>query len=363
MSKKIPGKFIYYPVIFFVLFELTFRALNLPGKYGNPLIGLNETILSTTLNTQKEFSTNTILLGSEFGFEGLDMIQLNQILSKKGMRVQNLSIPYSNPLIHLLTLETVLRSNSEIKYIVHIPNPLEEKKSISETSFSLLTNFPLLRVITKINEFSYELSFSQWLRLLFKSAQIIHYLTSLFDPEPSYIPDEIMDSQDSPYLYLNARKDSIRDLHSSENIDCSIFKNKFENLSSIDFTSQITSIQEYCNSEKSSNPASNIQASFFLIRMSVLYEFFSKKNLQVYLIRPPALFWEERKESEKLFSHWNQMNKESSITQWIDLSEVYPQSNPSEYFYDPIRPNQKGMKIFTEELGYEILKKNTSLGQ
>jgi hypothetical protein len=85
---------------------------------------------------------NVLIVGTSIAYEGLSAKRLNEKIKEKGLVAQSIAIPGSELIVQELALRKVLKSNPDIKYIIHVNEmhlPWVDRRILIDSSLAMIT--------------------------------------------------------------------------------------------------------------------------------------------------------------------------------------------------------------------------------
>jgi len=100
----------------------------------------------------------------------------------------------------------------------------------------------------------------------------------------------------------------------------------------------------------------NELTELFKLRLNNFYKFINSKKIKIINVYPPVNTHLNCNDNDLRRQFWEKEFSESLKNQKFDLSRVIPEEKNSDYYYDLIHLNEKGMEVFTDALAESILK-------
>lgn len=326
-------------------------------------------ITDTAIRSLPVLHPNVMILGTSIAYEGLSPKQLNEKLSDTKIRFQSIAIPGSELIVQELALRKVLNEPNSIKYVVHVNElhlPWIDRRELIDATLSMIGEFDRWGTIQKIHLDAYEVKTIDYIFLMSKLFAYRRDIGDFLLAPDRRIKDftrSMKNSDSSEFSYENSYTPSIA-LYGFNNLD--------ECLEFTSFNARVVegsdvyhrdAIFKTCKLARDTkiNLERNRLTELYKIRLKNLYDFIKSKNVKIINIVPPVSNYLDREEYEKLKIFWNDEYGEILNKERWDLSESIPREENSEYYYDLIHFNKKGMEMFTGHVVRKFLERKHEL--
>lgn len=326
-------------------------------------------ITDTAIRSNSLIKPNILILGTSIAYEGLSPKLLNEKLLDKKIRVQSIAIPGSELIVQDLALRKVLSETNNIKYVLHVNElhlPWIDRRELIDATLSMIAEFDRISGLKRIYQDEYNIKAGDYLflfsRLVAYRRDFADFLLSP-DKRIKDISRSIKDGNSFLYSYENTYVPSLS-LYNFKNLD-ECLEYTFVNSNIVNGSDKYhrDAIYKTCSLAKQTKISmeKNELTELYKIRLKNLYNFIKSKNVKIINVVPPTSIFLDRVEYENLNKFW--MREYGSILseeRW-DLSGIIPDEGNSDYFYDLIHFNKKGMELFTEHLASKLIEKENVL--
>ncbi len=326
-------------------------------------------ITDNAINSLPKLRPNTLLLGTSIAYEGLSSEILNEKLAKYGYVIQSIAIPGAELIVQELALRKILEEPNEIKYIIHVnelPLPWVDRMELLDATLSMISEFNRFDSIRKLHEDRYEVRVADYLYMLFKWVSYRRDIADFILSPDKRIKDigkELNKNKDSFYSYRNEYLPSMT-LYNFKTLEECIKKSSPVSIIPIHSDKyHKDALFRTCNLVKDTKlPIEKNNLTYiYKIRLKNLYDFIRSKNIKIVNIYPPVPEYLEIEDYKKRIYFWNTEYSDTLSENIYDLSDAIPHENNSDYYYDMIHLNKKGMEIFTEKLINTLLQNKNNL--
>ncbi len=326
-------------------------------------------ITDNAINSLPKLRPNTLLLGTSIAYEGLSSEILNEKLAKYGYVIQSIAIPGAELIVQELALRKILEEPNEIKYIIHVnelPLPWVDRMELLDATLSMISEFNRFDSIRKLHEDRYEVRVADYLYMLFKWVSYRRDIADFILSPDKRIKDigkELNKNKESFYSYRNEYLPSMT-LYNFKTLEECIKKSSPASIIPIHSDKyHKDALFRTCNLVKDTKlPIEKNNLTYiYKIRLKNLYDFIRSKNIKIINIYPPVPEYLEIEDYKKRIYFWNTEYSDTLSENIYDLSDAIPHENNSDYYYDMIHLNKKGMEIFTEKLINTLLQNKNNL--
>jgi len=323
-------------------------------------------ITDTAVKSLSKLKPNTLIMGTSIAYEGLSPEILNEKLSNEGLVFQSLAIPGSELVVQELALRKILDEPNEIKYIIHVNElqlPWVDRLALLDSSLSMIAEFNRIQGISRLHDDEYELKINDYFFLLFKwvayRRDIADFILSP-DKRIKDIGKELNKDKNTFYAYKNEYLPSMS-LYDFKSIDECISNSSpnsiIPNLSDKYHKDALFRTCKLAKETKLPIVKNNL-TDIYKIRIRNLYGYINSKNIKIINIYPPVSELLDKVDYKERIKFWNTEFADIISETRYDLTDIIPIDNNSDYYYDMIHLNKKGMELFTKELIDLILKSN-----
>lgn len=322
------------------------------------------------INQKENLNPNILIVGTSIAFEGISIRLLNEKLTPLGWKTQSIAIRGSELIVQHRILEEYLDQFPDVKIILHVMEPgmpWVDRKTAVEPTLSMLSELGNFKAIPTLREFEYDLNFSNYLYMVFKSIAYRKDMSDLvinFNERIKTIVRTNKNPNLNPWDYENDHPESIDEYNLTSVNDCIDrlalhLPIEIPNGSNPDHRRMLF---ETCNVAnvvpKDTNATENTERYFR--RMTKMYNFIGQKKIHIYNIFAPYSDVIRNTNDENRMKVWydglTKSLKDFQTLDAIDLQDSLGEKN-GEYCFDLIHLNEKGMVKFSNILAKELEKK------
>ncbi|PJZ83300.1 hypothetical protein [Leptospira harrisiae] len=311
-----------------------------------------------------------LIVGTSVAFEGISIRILNEELQKAGWKTQSIAVRGSELVVQHRILEEYLDKFPNVKIILHVMEPgmpWVDRKYIVDPTMTMLSELGNFKAIPTVLNFEYDLTFSNYLFLIFKSVAYRKDLSDLV-------------------INFNERLKAIARRNKNPNLNAWDYEN--DHPESID-EYQLKSVDDCLNRlalhlpleiPKASNPdhrrmlfetcgiASVVpqdsneteDTKRYFRRLKKMYDYIADRNIHIINVFAPYSDVIRKVNNEGRMKVWQDGLSEAlaphqSLDE-MDLQDSLGEKN-GKYCFDLIHLNEAGMKEFTRILAKELEKK------
>lgn len=362
-------------IITVILFFLVFESLLQLGVY-KPYLKKNSyasninRVTKHVISQKENLNPNILIVGTSIAFEGISIRILNEKLAPLGWKTQSIAIRGSELIVQHRILEEYLDQFPDVKIILHVMEPgmpWVDRKTAVEPTLSMLSELGNFKTIPTLHEFEYDLNFSNYLYLVFKSIAYRKDMSDLvinFNERIKTIVRTNKNPNLNPWDYENDHPESIEEYNLTSVNDCvdRLALHLPIEIPSGSNPDHRRMLYETCNVAndvpKDTNATENTERYFR--RMKKMYNFIGRKKIHIYNIFAPYSDVIRNTNDENRMKVWyeglTKSLKDFQTLDAIDLQDSLGEKN-GEYCFDLIHLNEKGMVKFSNVLAKELEKK------
>ncbi|MDX1957076.1 MAG: hypothetical protein SFU98_00790 [Leptospiraceae bacterium] len=319
-------------------------------------------IVFLPIANKEKLNPEILLMGSSLAYEGISARLLNEELLKSKYKVQNVSISGSELITQSLALEEILKKLDKTKILIHfadIQTAWLDRKVLNEATLAMISELDRMKAYEKIQKDQYEYT---WKDISFLILKLVSYKKDFADfflnPANRFreIVKNFQKESNSAYTYENTYKEAFTVYNFSDLKTC------------IDATLPSKPIakgsDEYHKDAvfRTCLLADTVKVPFgetketnaFKLRLKNFYDEIEKKGIKIILVYPPVPNILEKEKYKQRIEFWNSYYSNILPKTKIDLSNIIPEENNGDYYYDMAHLNAKGMRLFTEGLAKEL---------
>ncbi len=312
---------------------------------------------------KQQIEPNVLIVGTSIAYEGISLQRLNEQLQPIGLVAQTVAIPGADLMVQDLAIRKNLEQFPKVKYVIHVNEiqmPWVNQKVPSDAALSMISEFNRFDAIQKLKEDGYQTGISEISFVLFR---LIGYRKDLGD---------LFLSLDKRLKDMGkAKKEREANLFVYENqylpsMSLYPFKSLEECIQITGFGSAIPvgsdeyhrdAIHRTCKLAKDTilPLEKNETTQLYATRLSNMYKNIRSKNIQIINVFPPLPTYLDTEDAKKRIEFWKTEYKDIMSDSILNLYESIPIDGNSDYYYDMIHLNRKGMLLFTETLAKELI--------
>ena len=320
-------------------------------------------ITETAITSLNSLNPNVLIVGTSIAYEGISVERLNRALDKKGFIVQNIGIPGSELIIQDLAFRKILSNKNQINYIIHVNElhlPWVNRKKIIDSSLSMLGEFDRNVSVKRLREDEYDVSWKDYSSIFIKW---ISYRKDIGDlilkPDKRWKESRRFkkNNTESPFAYTNIYTQSLSHFQFNDLSDCKVKTSPGSLIPEGSDRHHLDAVHKTCSlvSDTKLSLDRNEDTELFKIRLKNFYSFIKGQNIKIINVYPPVSSYLDHKDHQTRKEFWDKEFADILSNMKLDLTDVIPEKNNSDYYYDVIHLNQKGMQIFTDSLAKSIL--------
>jgi hypothetical protein len=321
-------------------------------------------ITDTAVSTLPTLKPNLLIIGTSIAYEGISIERLNEKIKDRGFVAQSIAIPGSELIVQELALRKILKENSDIKYIVHVNElqfPWIDRRALIEASLSMITELNRWEAIQKLEEDRYLV---EWADYAYLFVRWVSYKKDIADmllrPDKRWkeFARGLKRDSENPYAYANEYTPSLSHFQFDTIGDCMFKTSPGSLIPEGSNKHHIDAVHKTCKlvHETKLPLDSNELTELFKLRLSNFYKYINSKNIKIINVYPPVNTHLNPEDNELRREFWEKEFSDSLQNQKFNLSDVIPRENNSDYYYDVIHLNKRGMEMFTDSLAESILK-------
>ncbi len=321
-------------------------------------------ITDNAVRSLGELKPNILIMGTSIAYEGLSPELLNEKLSKEGYVFQSIAIPGSELVVQELALRKILEEPNEIKYIIHVNElqlPWVDRLGLLDATLSMIAEFNKKDGIRRLHDDNYDIKVNDYLFLILKwvayRRDIADFILSP-DKRLKDIGKEFNRDKNSFYSYKNEYLPamSLYDFKSIE--ECITKSSPISIIPTYSDKYHKDALYRTCILAKETKLpiVKNNLTDIYKIRIKNLYNYINSKNIKIINVYPPVPEMLDKADYQERIKFWNNEFIHILSETKYDLSNAIPNENNSDYYYDMIHLNKKGMELFTNELIDTLLK-------
>ncbi|TGL88339.1 hypothetical protein EHQ68_10995 [Leptospira congkakensis] len=358
-----------------ITFLLSFEILLQFGFY-KPYLKKNSYASNINRVTEHVISKRNVLdpdiliVGTSVAFEGISIRILNEKLQKSGWKTQSVAVRGSELIVQHRILEEYLHEFPNVKIILHVMEPgmpWVDRKNMVDPTMAMLSELGNFKAIPSAHEFEYDLDFSNYLFLTFKSVAYRKDLSDLvinFNERLKAISRNRKNPNTNPWDYENDHPESIEDYKLTNVEDCLnrlALGNPIEipKASNPDHRRMLFETCGVASVVPQDSNATEDTKRYFR-RLKKMYNFVGNKNIHIINVFAPYSDVIRKVNNEGRMKVWldgltEALASQQSLDQ-MDLQDSLGTTN-GKYCFDLIHLNQAGMKEFTDVLANQLEKK------
>ncbi len=323
-------------------------------------------ITETAVRSLPNLSPNLLIVGTSIAYEGISVKRLNEQLQGSGFVAQSIAIPGSELITQELALRKILSTNHNIKYIIHVNElqlPWVDRKKLIPSTLAMVSELDRISAIKRLNEDRYELEVGDYITLVSRWVAYRNDIADFIlrpDKRLKEFGKSLKSKSDSFYAYENSYPFSLSQFKFQNLEDCKVETKKGSLIPEGSDRHHLDAIYKTCFlvADTKLTLESNELTDLFLLRLKNFYSYVRSQNIKIINIYPPVSSYLDLEDNDLRKEFWEKEFAEELNNQKFDLSRILPQEKNSDYFYDIIHLNQRGMEKFTDELARSILSLN-----
>ena len=357
-------KSILTAILVLILIE-TFFQLGFYNKFlkKNSYASNVNKITEHAIAKQTELDPEILIVGTSLAYEGISLRLLNEKLSPLNLKAQSIAIPGSELIVQQLALRKALGKFKNVKYVIHVNEPempWTVGTEISLPTLAMTSALDRIDAIQTFKEYDYQITFGNISYLLIRLWAYRHDLADfILDPlkRIKSVGRAEAIHKENLYIYENSNLESL-ELYSFNNLKEAIEVTGYNSpiaIGSNEYHKE--AIYKTCALAQDTNITLEETGStkLFRKRISIFYKEIKSRNIKIINVFPPISNYVTHFNHEDRITFWKKHFKEELGEKILDLTDIIPQEKNASYFYDVVHPNQKGMFLFTKELGEALI--------
>lgn len=358
-----------------IVFLLTLEGLLQLGFY-KPYLKKNSYASNINRVTEHVVSKRDVLdpdiliVGTSVAFEGISIRILNQELQKSGWKTQSIAVRGSELVVQHRILEEYLDKFPNVKIILHVMEPgmpWVDRKHIVDPTLAMLSELGNFKAIPTVLDFEYNLEFSNYLYLIFKSVAYRKDLSDLvinFNERLKAISRKSKNPNLNAWDYENDHPESIDEYQLKSVDDCLTrlalhLPIEIPKASNPDHRRMLFETCGIASVVPQNSNATEDTKRYFR-RLKKMYNYIGSKNIHIINVFAPYSDVIRKVNNEERMKVWHDGLSEALSTHQtldeMDLQDSLGDIN-GKYCFDLIHLNEAGMKEFTKILAKELEKK------
>ncbi len=321
-------------------------------------------ITDSAIRSFPTLKPNVLVLGTSIAYEGISIRRLNEKIKSKGLVAQSIAIPGSELMVQELALRKILKANPELKYIIHVNElhlPWVDRRALIDSSLAMITEMDRREALIKLKEDHYDVSWKDYIYLLIRWVAYRKDIADLIlKPEKRWkeFRRELKKDSTEHFVYTNAYKQSLTPYQFNSVAECLLNTGPGKTIPETSDRHHLDALHKTCRLvfDTKFTLETNEMTDLFKIRLKNLYQFINENKIQIINVFPPVNEHLNLEDNDLRKEFWEREYKDILSSRRIDLSRTIPNKNNSDYYYDLIHFNEKGMEIFTDALAESILK-------
>lgn len=325
------------------------------------------------ISQKKNLEPNILIVGTSIAYEGISLTLLNEKLKPHGYAAQSVAVPGADLMVQDLSLRKNLEHFPGIKYILHI-NEIQmpwvvNQKYPSDAALSMISEFNKTDALKKLSEDEYHLG----------PYQIVYVLSRLFayrkDLGEFFLgPDKRL--KDAGKMRKEKKEAGLYSYENKYTPSMSLYS--FSNLNECIKVTSVGSkipagsddyhrdaIFRTCTLAKAANLPleKNENTELYKKRLKNMYKYSLEKGIKVINVFPPLPVYLDEDSLPERIRFWKNEYSDILSSPLLDLSGSIPRSGNSDYYYDMIHLNRKGMEKFTYSIADSFIEQIIKQGK
>ncbi|EOQ94899.1 hypothetical protein LEP1GSC195_0734 [Leptospira wolbachii serovar Codice str. CDC] len=311
-----------------------------------------------------------LIVGTSVAFEGISIRMLNDELKKTGWKTQSIAVRGSELVVQHRILEEYLDKFPNVKIILHVMEPgmpWVDRKYIVDPTLAMLSELGNFKAIPTVLNFEYNLAFSNYLYLIFKSVAYRKDLSDLvinFNERLKAISRKNKNPNLNPWDYENDHPESIDEYQLTSVDDCLNrlalhLPLEIPKASNPDHRRMLFETCGIASVVPQDSNATEDTERYFR-RLKKMYNFIGSRNIHIINVFAPYSDVIRKVNNEGRMKVWHDGLSEALVSHQtldeMDLQDSLGDSN-GKYCFDLIHLNEAGMKEFTKILAKNLEKK------
>lgn len=311
-----------------------------------------------------------LIVGTSVAFEGISIRILNEELQKSGWKTQSIAVRGSELVVQHRILEEYLDKFPNVKIILHVMEPgmpWVDRKYIVDPTMAMLSELGNFKAIPTVLNFEYDLTFSNYLFLTFKSVAYRKDLSDFvinFNERLKAISRRNKNPNLNAWDYENDHPESIDEYQLKSVDDCLNrlalhLPLEIPKASNPDHRRMLFETCGIASVVPQESNATEDTKRYFR-RLKKMYDYIANRNIHIINVFAPYSDVIRKVNNEGRMKVWHDGLSESlaphQTLDEIDLQDSLGETN-GKYCFDLIHLNEAGMKEFTKILAKELEKK------
>ena len=319
-------------------------------------------VTDTAVKSLEVLKVNTIIMGTSIAYEGISPRILNEKLNPYSVSIQSIAIPGSEFIVQELALRKVLENSNDIKYVIHVNElqlPWVDRKELLTATLSMVSEFNRMEAVRKLKEDDYKTDYTDYGYLFLRYVAYRRDMADfILSPEKRLkdIGREIR-GEFSLYAYSNEYRESMGLYKFNTIEDC--IKATMPGIVIPSGSNEFhrDSINKTCRlaGESKFSLSKNESTDLYKKRLSNLYKYIKSKNIQIINVYPPVPMILDYDDYKKRMEFWESEYRDILSDIRFDLSGSVEKENNSDYYFDMIHLNQRGMFLFSNALSETLI--------
>ncbi|TGM77665.1 hypothetical protein EHR01_08650 [Leptospira mtsangambouensis] len=311
-----------------------------------------------------------LIVGTSVAFEGISIRILNEELQKSGWKTQSIAVRGSELVVQHRILEEYLDKFPNVKIILHVMEPgmpWVDRKYIVDPTMAMLSELGNFKAIPTVLNFEYDLTFSNYLFLTFKSVAYRKDLSDFvinFNERLKAISRRNKNPNLNAWDYENDHPESIDEYQLKSVDDC---LNRLALHLPLDIPKASNPdhrrmLFETCGIASVVPQESNAteDTKRYFRRLKKMYDYIANRNIHIINVFAPYSDVIRKVNNAGRMQVWHDGLSEAlaphQTLDEMDLQDSLGETN-GKYCFDLIHLNEAGMKEFTKILAKELEKK------
>jgi hypothetical protein len=365
-DKKIVTVFVFL-LIFELVLQLGFYKPYLKkNSYASNINRVTEHVISK----KDILEPDILIVGTSVAFEGISIRILNENLKKLGLKSQSIAVRGSELVVQHRILEEYLDQFPNVKIILHVMEPgmpWVDRSYVVDPTLAMLSELGNFKAIPTVLDFEYNLEFSNYLYLIFKSVAYRKDMSDLvinLNERLKAISRKNKNPNQNPWDYENDHPESIDEYNLTNVEDCMNrlalhLPIEIPKGSNPDHRRMLFETCGIASIVPKDSDATDDTKRYFR-RLTKMYDFIGNRRIHIINVFAPYSDVIRKVNNEGRMKVWRdgltEALKNHQTLDELDLQDSLGDKN-GKYCFDLIHLNQQGMVEFSNILSKELEKK------
>ncbi|ABZ96068.1 Hypothetical protein LBF_4246 [Leptospira biflexa serovar Patoc strain 'Patoc 1 (Ames)'] len=365
-DKKIVTVFVFL-LIFELVLQLGFYKPYLKkNSYASNINRVTEHVISK----KDILEPDILIVGTSVAFEGISIRILNENLKKLGLKSQSIAVRGSELVVQHRILEEYLDQFPNVKIILHVMEPgmpWVDRSYVVDPTLAMLSELGNFKAIPTVLDFEYNLEFSNYLYLIFKSVAYRKDMSDLvinLNERLKAISRKNKSPNQNPWDYENDHPESIDEYNLTNVEDCMNrlalhLPIEIPKGSNPDHRRMLFETCGIASIVPKDSDATDDTKRYFR-RLTKMYDIIGNRKIHIINVFAPYSDVIRKVNNEGRMKVWRdgltEALKNHQTLDELDLQDSLGDKN-GKYCFDLIHLNQQGMVEFSNILSKELEKK------